>query len=269
LVKVAVAQAHLQVGDVPANISETLRLIDSAARQNAQIVILPELANTGYVYKNKQEIIQALANTDVLKIWEKKSEELSNIIVAGFAEIQDEEIYNRSVIIENGKILDIYTKAHLFNEEKDIYTPGDSPPKVIQTSIGKIATMICYDLEFPEFVRLVAQNGVELLCVPTNWPEGSFNRPKNELRPMELIKAMSAAATNRIWIALSDRCGDERNISWLEASSLINPDGWPVAQVGKGSGIAVADIDLTISKNKSLSPRNDALNDLRPEIYKQ
>ena len=128
--------------------------------------------------------------------------------------------------------------------------------------------MICYDLEFPELVRLVAENGVELLCVPTNWPEGSFNRSINEPRPMELIKAMSAAATNRIWIALSDRCGEERNISWLEASSLIDPDGWPIAQVGHGAGIAVAEIDLAISKDKSLSPKNHALNDRRPELYK-
>jgi len=170
--------------------------------------------------------------------------------------------------IKNGEILDIYTKVHLFNDEKEIFTPGDSPPKVIQTSIGKIASMICYDLEFPELVRLVAENGVELLCVPTNWPEGSFNRSINEPRPMELIKAMSAAATNRIWIALSDRCGEERNISWLEASSVIDPDGWPIAQVGTGAGIVVADIDLEVSKDKSFSPKNHALNDRRPEIYK-
>jgi predicted amidohydrolase len=268
LVKVAVAQAHLEVGDVPANISETLRLIDLAAKQNAQIVVLPELANSGYVYKNKQELIDALADIDVLKIWKDKSKELNNITVAGFAEVQGEKVYNRSVIIENGKILDIYTKVHLFNDEKEIFTPGDSPPKVIQTSIGKIASMICYDLEFPELVRLVAENGVELLCVPTNWPEGSFNRSINEPRPMELIKAMSAAATNRIWIALSDRCGEERNISWLEASSVIDPDGWPIAQVGTGAGIVVADIDLAVSRDKSLSPKNHALNDRRPEIYK-
>ncbi len=69
MVKVAVAQAHLEIGDVPANISETLRLIDLAAKQNAQIVVLPELANSGYVYKNKQELIDALADIDVLKIW--------------------------------------------------------------------------------------------------------------------------------------------------------------------------------------------------------
>jgi hypothetical protein len=85
---------------------------------------------------------------------------------------------------------------------------------------------------------------------------------------MELIKAMSAAATNRIWIALCDRCGEERNISWLEASSVIDPDGWPIAQVGTGAGIVVADIDLEVSKDKSFSPKNHALNDRRPEIYK-
>lgn len=268
MVKVAVAQAHLQVGDVPANISETLRLIDLAAIQKSQIIVLPELSNSGYVYKNKKEIMEAVANTNVLNAWKNKSKELNNIIVAGYAEVEDGKVYNRAVIIENGEILNTYTKAHLFNNEKDIFTSGDGSPQVIQTSIGKIAIMICYDLEFPEFVRLVAQNGVELLCVPTNWPGGSFNRPTHEQRPMELLKAMSAAATNRIWIALSDRTGDERNVSWLEASSVIDPDGWPIAQVGEGSGVVVSDIDLSISRDKALSPQNHALNDRRSELYK-
>jgi hypothetical protein len=49
---------------------------------------------------------------------------------------------------------------------------------------------------------------------------------------------------------------------------VIDPDGWPIAQVGTGAGIVVADIDLEVSKDKSFSPKNHALNDRRPEIYK-
>lgn len=110
MVKVAVAQAHLQSGDVPANILKTINLIDKLSQIGAQVIVLPELANSGYVYNDKQELINALENTDVLSLWQQKSKQYQNIIVAGFAQTEGEKVYNRSVIIDSGEILEIYTK---------------------------------------------------------------------------------------------------------------------------------------------------------------
>jgi predicted amidohydrolase len=267
LVKVAVAQAHLQVGDVPGNILETVRLINEASKQGAQIVVLPELSNTGYVFNSIDELKNMLKNDNCLEIWQKESKEKQIIIVAGFAQEINNKFYNQSVIIEDGEIKTIYSKIHLFNTEKDYFEEGNKNPEIVNTKYGKLSTIICYDLEIPELVRFVADKGCELLCVPLNWPTGSFKKPEKESRPMELIKAMSMAATFRIWIALSDRCGLERNIEWLQSSSIIDIDGWPIAQVGEGSGVKVSEIDLNLAKDKTVSPKNHALGDFKRNLY--
>lgn len=268
MVKVAVAQAHLHFGDVPANISKTLNLIDTVSNLGAQVVVLPELANSGYVYQDKKEIIKALENTNALQLWQEKSRQYQNIIVAGFAQVEGEEVYNRSAIIDSGKILEIYTKVHLWDKEIGIFTAGNEVPKVVNSSIGKISTLICYDLEFPEFVRIPVIANVELLVVPTNWPKGCYNRPTKEKYPMELVKAMAAAATNKIWIAICDRSGEERGVQWLESSCVIDPDGWPVALVGPGEGYLIQDLDLSITRDKAISPNNHLLDDRRNDLYK-
>ena len=128
--------------------------------------------------------------------------------------------------------------------------------------------MICYDLEFPEYVRIPVIANVELIVVPTNWPKGFYNRPTKENYPMELIKAMAAAATNKIWIAICDRTGEERGVQWLESSCVINPDGWPVALVGPGEGYAIQDLDLSLAHDKAISPSNHIFNDRRNDLYK-
>jgi predicted amidohydrolase len=267
LVKVALAQAHLQVGDVPGNIFETVKLINKASEQGAQIVVLPELSNTGYVFESKEELKNILKNDNCLEVWQKESKDKQIIIVAGFAQEINNKFYNNSVIIEDGEIKTIYSKVHLFNTEKNFFEEGNINPEIISTKYGKIATMICYDLEIPEFVRYVAEKGCELLCVPLNWPTGSFNKPESEKRPMELIKAMSMSATFRIWLAICDRSGKERNVEWLESSSIINLDGWPIKQVGKGSGIVMAEIDLNLAKDKTVSPKNHVFKDFKRDLY--
>lgn len=104
MVKVAIAQAHLQVGDVPGNILETKKLIKEAVAQGAQIVVLPELANSGYVLESKEELSNMLKQDNCLEVWQQESKENNLIIVAGFAEEKDNNFYNSSVIIIDGEI---------------------------------------------------------------------------------------------------------------------------------------------------------------------
>lgn len=267
MVKVAVAQAHLQAGDVPNNILNTIKLIDQVSILGAQVVVLPELANSGYVYHNKQELIKALENTNALELWQQKSKQYKNIIIAGFAQVDGNKVYNRSVIIDAGKILDTYTKVHLWDKEKNIFTPGDKIPKVVDSSVGKISTLICYDLEFPEFVAIPVMSNADLIAVPTNWPKGFYNRPKDERYPMELIKAMAAAATNKVWIAICDRSGAEKDNEWLESSCVINPDGWPVAMSGPGNSFAIHELDLSLARDKNISTQNHIFNDKKKDLY--
>src|SRR5215472_19367727 len=140
--------------------------------------------------------------------------------------------------------------------------------------------MICYDLEFPEWVRLPALDGAQLLCVPTNWPAAP--RPAGE-RPSEVVRVQANAAVNRMFIAACDRTGAERGVGWVGGSVIVDADGWPLAATGQaaGSNPAVAtggratDEPVTIAAecqlgdalDKAVGPANDVHADRRPELY--
>ena len=150
--------------------------------------------------------------------------------------------------------------------EPDCFAPGDAPPPVVDTPHGRIGLVVCYDLEFPEWTRAAALQGAELLCVPTNWPREP--RPDGE-RPMEVLKTMATAATNRIFVAACDRCGSERGVEWVAGTAIAGPDGWLLAGPPEVAEpvLLIADVDLALARDKALGPRNDVLADRRPALY--
>jgi predicted amidohydrolase len=135
----------------------------------------------------------------------------------------------------------------------------------VDTAAGHIGVLICYDLEFPEWVRAVALEGAELLCCPTNWP--LYARPVGE-RPSEIVKVQADASVNRMFVAAADRAGRERGQDWLGGSVIVDADGFPLTQIRLGEeAMLLATIDLNEAGNKSISERNDVHADRRPELY--
>ncbi len=125
--------------------------------------------------------------------------------------------------------------------------------------------MICYDLEFPEWVREVALDGAELLCAPVNWP--LYPRPDGE-RPGEIVRVQADSAVNRMYIAAADRVGLERGQDWLGGTVVVDADGYPVTPIQLGiPHIAIATVDLARARDKAISPNNDVHTDRRPELY--
>jgi predicted amidohydrolase len=139
---------------------------------------------------------------------------------------------------------------------------------VIPTRSGQIAVMICYDLEFPEWVRLPALDGAQLLCAPVNWP--AFPRPDGE-RPAEIVRVQADAAVNRMFIAACDRTGPERGADWVGGSVIVDPDGWPLAQATQAAGPATitAECRLDDALDKAISPISNVHADRRPELYQR
>ena len=116
--------------------------------------------------------------------------------------------------------------------------------------------MICYDVEFPEWVRLPALAGADLLAVPTNWPAEPI--PAGE-RPMVTANVQVAAFANRMFIAAACRCGDERGVAWTGGSIIAGPDGYPLAGPASTVGVArrapqpellIADCDLQLARTR-------------------
>ncbi len=267
-VRVVCAQLALDVDRPEDNLRATVEAIASAARNGAQVVVLPELATSGYVFEDAKELSGAAEDRDGpgVTAWSEAAARHGVVVVGGFAERGGAgSVHNSAVLVDPSGPRAFYRKAHLWDREQDMFVPGDEAPPVVDTAFGRIGLMICYDLEFPEWVRLAALSGAELLCAPANWPW--FPRPDGE-RPVEIVKVQGNASTNRVAVAVCDRVGAERGVSWLGGSVIIDADGYPLTALALGQEAqTTAEVDLAATRTKRLGANNDVFNDRRTDLY--
>ncbi|MNZ72581.1 (R)-stereoselective amidase [compost metagenome] len=266
---VACCQLAPKIGDLAYNRTLTERAIRQAAFQGAQVVVLPELVQSGYLFADRFEALGLAETVDgpTLQLWQTLARELNLVIVGGFCErLPADELANSAAMIDANGLRAVYRKAHLWDAEKDIFTAGDAPPPVVETVHGRLGMLICYDLEFPEWVRLAALAGADLLCAPVNWPDGP--RPQTE-RPAEVLRVQANASVNRMFIAACDRYGHERGVGWVQGSVIVDADGYPLAGPAEQGGeqMLLATLNLAEARNKRISARNDLHKDRRPSLY--
>ncbi|MEU8527922.1 MULTISPECIES: nitrilase-related carbon-nitrogen hydrolase [Streptomyces] len=269
-VLVACAQLSLAVGDVAGNRAAADRAIEAAAAAGVKVLVLPELANTGYVFRDAAHAAELAEPVDgpTVTAWVEAAARHDLILVAGFCE-RDENgvVRNSAVLIDPAGVRALYRKAHLFGAvEKAVFVPGDERPPVVDTAVGRIGVMVCYDVEFPEWVRDVALRGADLLCAPVNWP--LFPRPEGE-RAAEVVRVQADAAVNRMFVAACDRAGTENGVEWTGGSVITDPDGFPLAGPADetGESLLVAACALGQARDKRIGEHNDVFQDRRPELY--
>ena len=271
--RVCVQQLEPRVADAAHNRALSLAAIEEAAAGGAQVVVLPELVSSGYMFSCAEEAA-ALAITPgdaLIAEWSDAAARHGLVLAAGFCERgEDGQTYNSAVLIDPSGVRAVYRKLHLWDREKLWFTPGDALPPVLDTPVGRVSLVICYDLEFPELTRTVALGGADLLLVPTNWP--LMQRPGDE-RPGEVTNAMATARLNHMAIACADRGGVERGQPWTGGSTIVDADGWAVGETRwragepRRPGPIYADLELTRSRDKRFTELADALADRRPELY--
>jgi predicted amidohydrolase len=263
-VKVAACQLGLRVGQPEQNRAAATE----AAGLGAKIVVLPELTPSGYVFADLAEArsLAEPADGQTAAQWTELAARHQLVIVGGFNELgADGRLSNSALLVDETGVRAVYRKAHLWHAEADFFVPGDQPPPVVPTSVGRIAMMICYDAEFPEWVRLPALAGADLLAVPANWPAEPV--PAGE-RPMVAANISVAAFANRMFIAAACRCGPERGVRWTGCSLIAGHDGYPLAgPAADGPELLIAGCDLHLARDKSTGPRNNAHADRRPGLY--
>lgn len=269
-VVVACCQLAPRIGELEHNRAQARAAIEAAAQHGARVIVLPELCNSGYVFADADEAqtLAEPADGETVSGWAELARSLDLVVVGGFCELDDPSgaVYNSAALVDGDGVRAIYRKAHLWDRESLVFAPGADPPPVVETTTGRIGVMVCYDLEFPEWVRLAALEGAELICAPVNWPAAP--RPDGE-RPGEVVRSQAAAAVNRLFIAACDRVGTERGVDWTGGSVIVDIDGFPIA------GPAAPDEAVTLiarcrlddARDKRLNERNDVLADRRPELY--
>ena len=266
MTRVAVQQLAPQLLDLAANRALTRDAIAQAVGAGADVVVLPELISSGYVFESAEEAASVAIGLEhpIITDWVAAAAKADIVLAAGFAERGDDgRTYNSAVVIDARGVRAVYRKLHLWDREKLHFTPGSELPPVLDTRVGRVSVVICYDLEFPELTRTVALAGTQLMLVPTNWP--LMDRPEGE-RPAEAGIAMATARMNRMAIACADRIGVERGVPWTGGSTIVDAEGWARAET-RDPGLITADLDLTVALDKRFTDLADAHADRRPELY--
>jgi predicted amidohydrolase len=271
--KIAVAQLAITVAEPDANRQAAAKAVAEAAAAGARLVVLPELCDSGYVFDPAGPVAEARGlaapadGNPTLRQWQALSAQHGLVIVGGFCELGDDgRLYNSAAVVDASGTRAVYRKAHLWDAEKLVFTPGDAAPAVVDTEAGRVGLMVCYDLEFPEWTRLAALDGAELIAAPVNWP--GYSWPAGQ-RPAEVVKAQATAAASGVFVAVADRCRTERGVPWISGSLIASPEGYLLAGpvLADRPAVLTADCDLPRAKNKRVSERNDLLADRRPELY--
>jgi predicted amidohydrolase len=269
--RVACLQMEPRVGEKERNVARSLEWIARAANAGAQLAVLPELCNSGYVFETRDEafaLAEPIADGPTTKTWMAAAARHGMVIVAGIAERDGDNLYNAAVVVGPEGYIGTYRKNHLWGAENLFFEPGDLGVPVFHIGSGRIACAICYDIWFPEIFRLAALQGADLLCVATNWvpmPQQPGNLPV-----MANILAMSGAHSNSMFVAAADRVGTERGQPFLGNSIIVSHTGWPLA--GPASfdreEMIVADMNLSDARRKrTLNDFNQLLRDRRIDVY--
>ncbi len=226
----------------------------------ADIIVLPELFNTGYVFETKEELlplaeeVPGYTTNFLLDIAKEKD----MCIVAGFPELSDgDKIYNSAcAVLPDGKI-HIYRKIHLFNKEKLIFEKGDKGFFVFEFKGVKIGLMICFDWIFPESARTLALKGAQIICHPTNLVL-PYCQKALPIRALE----------NRVFICMANRIGTEKGIKFTGKSLICAPDSSILISANETDEcVKTVDIDPSLALNKKITELNHIFEDRRPEFY--
>lgn len=260
--RVAAAEVDIELGDVDGNLGRIRTAIERATARGARLVVLPELATSGYAFTDLGEATDAALTRDDARLDAMRDAVPDGAVaVFGYLERTDDGLFNSAVVLSREAQLAHYRKSHLWDREGDLFGVGDSAGMVVDTPVGRVGVAICYDNEFPEVPRGLALAGADVLALPVNWPLAE--RPEGERAP-ETIMAMGSARASRLPTVIADRAGSERGVVWTAGTAVIDGDGWIAAT--PDDGIALADLEVRPG-DKRLGERNDLFGDRRVDLY--
>ncbi|GAA1140620.1 nitrilase family protein [Ornithinicoccus hortensis] len=273
--KVAAVQFDMQVGldNKEANVESCVRLIREAAAAGAQLVVLPELATTGYSFSNREEAYQhaeAVPDGPTIQRLVQLCADEGLYVVCGVAELDGVLMYDTAVLIGPDGYVGRYRKTHLWNREKLVFEPGNEGFPVFDTPVGRIGLLICWDIWFPEVARILAAQGADIICSTNDWvftPPPLFDESG---KAMASYLTMAASHSNGVPIIAADRVGEERGAKFLGCSLITGHNGWPIGGVASAEEetILYADLDVVASRSAVVwNTLNDLPRDRRRDLY--
>jgi predicted amidohydrolase len=287
MTEVTLTAANVKIEhDKHRNMKRFLELIDEAAHQKADVLVLPEAGLQGYAdfafgvgskgcieqkqyYFREAETIPGPATERIAEAASKHG----MFIQLGLAEttLHGNRICNSTALIGPDGIVGVYRKVH--NQfEFPYFVPGEDTP-VFATPFGKVGSVICYDLCFPELIRSYCLRGAEIILMSTAWPMKGHDRETDYHGWAMDIAAQGNAFFNQCWLVISNHCETgvySEGLDYYGGSQILDPYGKVVAYLKQEEGLVVHRAELRETVLKSRTEGFFGLNllrDRRPEHY--
>lgn len=257
--RIGFLQFNPSFGNKDENLATAERMLTDAA---ADVIVLPELFNTGYAFLNKHELagLAEPVNGKTGDFIYGLAKRLECAIAYGFAEKENDAYYNSMSFVAPSGTIASYRKSHLFFEEKFLFQPGNTGFKVFEYAGVKFGMLICWDWIYPEAMRTLALKGAQIIL-----------HAANLVTPYCPDAMKTRAIENRVFIVTADRAGDEirngKNFHFIGKSQVVAPDGEILVRVGEEECLKATDINPHLALNKKMNIHNDLFLDRRDKIY--
>lgn len=268
------------------NIEAADGFVRKAAKQGAQVILLPELFETWYFCQERNydsyDLAMSLSENPAVQHFSKLAKELQVVLPISFFERDQNVTYNSVAMIDaDGTILGVYRKTHIpddhFYQEKFYFTPGDTGFKVWDTRYGKIGVGICWDQWFPETARCMALMGADILLYPT--AIGSEPIIECDSMPHWRRCMQGHAAANVVPVIAANRIGEEKVLPTKEnnqqssalifyGSSFITDETGDILEQADRESETILIHTFDLQEINKLRMSWGLFRDRRPEMYK-
>lgn len=281
--RVGFLQQH-NTADTKDNILRLGEGITDLAKRGAQLIVLQELHNTLYFCQTEDVDLFDLAETipgPSTKLYCELAKKCGVVIVASLFEKRAPGLYhNTAVVIEsNGEILGKYRKMHIPDDpayyEKFYFTPGDLGFHPIQTSVGKLGVLVCWDQWYPEAARLMAMQGAEMLIYPTAIGYADNDTPEEQqrqrmawqtvMRGHAVANGLPVVAVNRVGFE-PDPSGQTGGIQFWGTSFVAGPQGEIVYEASTDDEESIV-VEMDMDRSEQVRRWWPFLRDRRIDAY--
>ena len=261
--KAGFVQVEPLFGEVDKNMEKVEKLIDNV---DADLLVLPELFNTGYVFTSIDEVAalsKEIPKGKTTQALMRMAKSKDVFLVAGIAKKSDDKYFNSTVIVSPQGYIGTYRKIHLFFEEKLWFDPGDGNFEVYDIGKYKFGVMICFDWFFPEAMRALSLQGAHIIC-----------HSSNLVLPFCQDAMKTRCLENRVFAITANRTGTEarngKSLTFTGKSQITGHTAEVLYQAAPDTDeVGIVDVNMTIAENKRLNGYNDIFEDKRPEFYKR
>ena len=256
----AVGQAAFADGDIGTNLATIDGLARDATDADAELIVLPELAPSGYstdaATRGRAEPLDGSTAESLAAIATRAGLAMAVSVL----ERDGDDVFNTAILINgDGRLIASHRKTHLFGPERHTFAAGDQPITVARIGRFEVGLLVCYEVEFPEMARGVALAGADIIAVPTATssygPDSTFAR--------QLVGAR--ATENNVFVAYANHCGPAPSGDYMGGSLIAGPRAEIHAEAGTGREVCVA--ELTRSALVHGRETFPYLNDRRPDLY--